>query len=185
MANSISHFSYGNHKLPKSIAIFNITPATTCPSDHLGLCAISAKCYAKRTERLRYHALVYRQWQSFFFDHCTVDEFIKALNPRVQFLRISESGDFRNQADVHKINEIADRLTHRNIKVYGYTARRDLDFSNLSSNLTMNGSGFMIHNQINIVNEPDASNGYICPGSCKVCDFCTQTHHTQIQIQIH
>jgi hypothetical protein len=185
MANTISHFSYGNHKLPKSIAIFNITPATYCPSDQLGLCSISGKCYAKRTERLRYHSLVYRQWQTFFFDHCSVDEFVKSLSHKAQYLRISESGDFRSQGDVEKISQIADRLKDRGVKVYGYTARRDLDFSKLSDNLTMNGSGFMVHNQIITVKEPDPLAGYICPGSCKLCTLCTQTHHSQIQIKIH
>ena len=45
---------FGNHKLPKSIAIFNMGPAMECPSLNMGLCQAyvgdKCVCYAMKAE---------------------------------------------------------------------------------------------------------------------------------------
>jgi hypothetical protein len=60
----------------------------------------------------------------------------------IRFIRFQESGDFRDQADVQKMSRIASLLPS-GVKAYTYTARKDLNYSGLSPNLAINGSGFM------------------------------------------
>jgi hypothetical protein len=61
----------GNHKLPKSTAIFNMASATDCPSLKLGLCSAVDEngklfCYAKKSEAgYRPDVLPYRRKKSF------------------------------------------------------------------------------------------------------------------------
>ena len=55
------------------------------------------------------------------------------------YMRFSGDGDFKSQADIDKMSDIADVLALANIKVYGYTTREDLDYSNISDNMTVNG----------------------------------------------
>jgi len=71
---------------------------------------------------------------------CTPELFVYELNKfAYNKLRFSESGDFRTQKDVDKASAIADLL---DVPVWTYTARRDLDFTNLPANFTVNGSGY-------------------------------------------
>ena len=108
----------GNKKLPKTTAIFCMTGAYngTCPSDKLGLCLNSKFCYAKRMEERWHHKLIpFRERQTKYWDSVTADQFVEDLLEanthrkvhKINALRISESGDFRNQADFDKVNEIA------------------------------------------------------------------------------
>ena len=50
-------FKRGNHKIGKDTLIFNMGPASLCPSKDRGLCQVAHKCYALRDER-RYHHVV-------------------------------------------------------------------------------------------------------------------------------
>ena len=50
-------FSKGNAKIGKDTIITNMSPAMKCPSDKLGLCKMSKKCYAKKAE-IQYHHVV-------------------------------------------------------------------------------------------------------------------------------
>ena len=47
------------------------------------------------------------------------------------------------------------------VKVYTYTARRDLDFSNVK-HLVVNGSGFMVHNNFTVVKEFSGKKRKMC-----------------------
>ena len=76
--------STGNHKIPKTTAIFNMGSAKDCPSAELGLCkaVVDGKsfCYAKKAEYLYPAVLPYRRRQ---------EEFWKAISAElfaVQFL---------------------------------------------------------------------------------------------------
>jgi hypothetical protein len=178
------NLKFGNHKLPASTAIFNLGAAMDCPSLKLGLCQVAGrcKCYALRDEeRFPVGPRQYRRRQLKVWDKLSAEEFAdqflavvkKRVNPTTAF-RINESGDFRHQADVDKMSRIADLLKPHGIKVYGYTARRDLDFSKVSRNLILNGSGFRVRGEFKFIpRKSDRPKGYgLCVGDCTVCDRC-------------
>jgi hypothetical protein len=180
------HIRYGNSKLPKTTAIFNICSATDCPSVKLGLCQAYKNgkciCYALKAE-MQYHHVVlpFRRRQEKVWDSLSGEdfawEFITIIDRRrtaTTALRLNESGDFRSQADVNKASEIARVLSHRGIVVYGYTARKDLDFSNVHPNLVINGSGFKVHGEFRMVmSKADKPEGYgMCCGDCRKCKRC-------------
>ncbi len=88
-------FSRGNHKLPRSIAIFNIPEIKTCPGK---TSACTQFCYAKKTS-IQYHHVVPPQQKrnlrlsiSKYFVHkiCTELSFMKSIDT----VRLHASGDF-------------------------------------------------------------------------------------------
>jgi hypothetical protein len=186
-------YSLGNSKLPYTTAIFNMTTATDCPADKLGLCQARRKnkegkeiqyCYALKTEKtFPKSSLIYRQKQAKFWDNCTVGSFIKQFKEshltgpkKITHLRLNECGDFRTQADVNKADRIAEVLKTYNIKVYCYTSRSDLDYSNVRY-LRIMGSGFKtsgIRGEFRIVeNASDKPDGFgVCPADCTKCKRC-------------
>ena len=103
--------SYGNSKLNgNNVMIFNITSASACPSDELGLCSLGPRngdksCYAYKAERMYKQVLPYRNRQTEWWDHhFSVDAFVQALRKTTKFFRFSEAGDFRHQEDVDKMS---------------------------------------------------------------------------------
>lgn len=187
-----SLFSFGNRKVGKDTAIFNMNPAFECPSEKMGLCELASKCYAKKAERLYPTVRQHREAQKLYWNKVTAKEFcnellltieLNCLN--VKYLRFSESGDFRNQNDVNKVNDIAEQLKGK-LKVYTYTANKDLDYSNLSDNLTVNGSGFMIHNNFYVYrNASEIIDKYICAGNCLKCNLCKVSKGRNIGVKLH
>lgn len=183
-------YSIGNKKIGKDTIIFNLTPALQCPSDKLGLCSIAKECYAKKAE-IQYPSVTpFRKRQAKQWEQITVDEFVKDIQTivdsrriRTKYLRINESGDFRSQQDIIKLSQIATELSRLKIKVYTYTHRSDLNYDNLSDNLTINGSGFMVHNNFTAVN--DYSSRITCVGDCRSCHICKTRHNVTIEVKIH
>lgn len=189
---TLNLFSFGNTKLPKSTAIFNLGTATDCPSAKLGLCKIpTGKCYALKAERMYKQVIPYRLRQMAFWSECTpesfVAEFIATVGKKaVKYLRFNEAGDFYGQPCVDKMSAIADLLKAYGIKCYVYTAREDLDFSNTSDNLTVNGSGFMVDNCFcPPVNMPENTNVAECLMDCRKCNKCAFAHHKFITVPLH
>jgi len=189
-------FTQGNHKLPKSTAIINITSAKNCPARKLGLCPIPRnKCYALKAERAcRPQVLPYRKRQAQIWKTAPAELIAEAIIRksfrctvnRIALLRFSESGDFRNQADVDKMSRIAYILHYVHIGVYGYTARHDLDFSKVDANMTVNGSNFMVHNKyIAIPKDELKTKTIVCPGNCRICSLCSKRKHVTIYTGIH
>jgi len=179
---------YGNRKLPKSTAIFNMNSAKDCPSLKLGMCDVGSKCYALKAERLYPQVLPYRERQEAYWDSVNAEEFAGAFlieverkRERVTHLRFSEAGDFKSQADVDKMNEIAFYLGYQSITVYGYTARRDLDFSK-AKHMTVLASGFTGTDGLflgvkgakhyHLEARKLGIRAFICPADCKVCTLC-------------
>jgi len=125
--------------------------------------------------------LPYRRKQTQIWDRLTAEEIADQIKETVnhkrkipiKFLRMQEAGDFRNQADVTKTSHLAG-LLRGVVTVYTYTARRDLDFSRISSNLIVNGSGFMVTNNFQVVNEfrPGPQCRGIKGGGCYGCKLC-------------
>jgi len=189
-------FSFGNSKLPYTTAVFNMTSATDCVSRKLRLCQVSKftkpggkhRCYALRTERMfPKTCLVYKRKQAAFWDKTGCECFITTLINTPYFknitaLRFNESGDFRTQADVDKADNIARCLP--GIKVYCYTARRDLDYSAVKY-LVVNGSGFSKPGTageflaVKDLRRKPAGYG-ICCGDCTTCHRCIDGKNTVV-----
>ena len=187
-----SLFSFGNLKVGNDTAIFNMTPAKYCPSAELGLCKVCDKCYARKAERLYPQVLPYRVRQMEFWQGVDTKIFVlifklvmESKRNKIKYLRFSESGDFCTQSDVDKVSGIAEQLKGI-VKVYTYTARKDLDFSNVSDNLTVNGSGFMVHNNFYIYRDKsELIDNFICGGDCLKCNLCKVSKKRNIAVKLH
>lgn len=180
--------SKGNKKIGNDTLIINITSATDCPSKKLGLCKHPGKCYAMKAERQYPACLPYRRSQTEVFDSMRVNDIvaefrrlIKASKTPVKYIRYSESGDFRSQQDVDKLSMIARHLHSDGVTMYGYTARRDLDFT--KAWMVVNGSGFMVHNEFKAVTDPQSGN--TCPGNCRDCNKCKVRSGQTIEVKYH
>lgn len=184
--------SVGNLKVGKDTIILNITSATDCESLKKGLCQVpEGKCYALRAEKQYPDVLPYRRKQMHIWDALTPEEIaedVKAMLVHkrkipIKFLRMQEAGDFRNQDDLNKMSRLAD-LLKGHVNVYTYTARKDLNYSRISGNLAINGSGFMISNNFKVVSQLEpgapACRG-IAGGGCYGCKLCKVKGHKVIQ----
>lgn len=192
-------FSIGNKKLGKDTAILNITPAHLCPSRQLGLCKLPAhgkgSCYAMKAERCYPSSLPFRLEQMWEWDHETAEEIAESVielnNPNrrrrtpIKFVRLSEAGDFRTQQDVDKASKIAELLEPAGITMYGYTTRSDLDYTAIHKNLTMNGTGFQIHNEFRPVRTNTGTVTDCCPGDCRACGLCKSRGGRTIEVLWH
>lgn len=176
--------SIGNKKLGRDTAIINFTSATDCPSKKLGLCQHCKICYAMKAERQYPAVLPYRRRQALQWDRESVSYIAGCITARnkVKYLRFSEAGDFKNQADVEKLGELAKLMP--DVVVYGYTARRDLSFKALPKNVVINGSGFFVHNQFKVVDKPSGK-AKVCPGNCRNCSICKVKHYTTTEVIKH
>jgi len=194
--------SNGNRKIGNDTLIFNMTPASKCPSEKLGLCVVADKCYAKKAE-VQYWSCVpgYREQQMLYWDNHTAKEFVDDLVPilnkykgSIKFIRFNESGDAKSQKDVSKLVRIRKLLTKTlddssgTVQMYIYTARKDLNWTTAmkTKGLTINGSNFMLNNNFNLVVEPeDAIGTSYCGGDCRVCNLCKYSKNKVINIRIH
>lgn len=190
--------AFGNRKLPKTTAIFNMTSATDCPSAARGVCKVADICYAKKAERIYPGCLPARRAQSVYWKRTSAAEFVtdfleavtyKAGAKRGQYkvtvLRLSEAGDFATQADLNKAVEIAEGLSAAGIGMYAYSAAHDFDYSDTKS-LVVNGSGFMADNEFTAVNKEDVVKSKpLCPGDCTKCSLCEKAAGLQIQVIKH
>jgi hypothetical protein len=177
---------FGNHKLGDDTAIFNMSTATDCPSKKLGLCEVhnqGIKCYAFKAEQ-QYPNTVpnarkkqHEYWKTHDANKIASDFIDKITRRRkeTRFFRFNESGDFEDQSDVDKLNLISLALKEVNgITTYGYTARRDLDFSKAqflvkgSSNDSGNNGKTIVIGLRDKIPE-----GFIeCPGGAQGCSKC-------------
>lgn len=181
-----SHIQFGNSKLPKTTAIFNMTSATDCVALALGLCHVEdipgrRYCYALHDEQQWPHVLPYRRRQAKVWDKISAVNFRNTFLPiahkkGVEMLRFNEAGDFRSQKDVTKAEKIAAYLEPHGILTHAYTSRRDLSFKKLRY-LNVIGSGFQKPGTIGefriveLGKEPPP--GYMkCPGKCFDCTAC-------------
>lgn len=188
----------GNHKIGKDTLIINITSAHDCISRKLGLCKHPEKCYAYSSECFRVahpiNCLKSRRKSARAWDKMTDFEIVRQIEDKIKiskkykikYLRFSESGDFKHQGDVEKLFRIANRLKNI-LNVYGYTARRDLDFRRVPDNMTINGSNFMVHN--NFKARPagviDNYNGLKCKMNCRICNLCKVRRKRIIMVKFH
>lgn len=132
----MSYFSFGNKKIDKSIAIFNITPVSTCLGKTIWC---ENHCYALKAQR-QYKQT--RAARSRNFDESKLDRFVEDVyrqillfKHKVTAIRIHESGDFYSQEYLNKWVEIAVKLS--SMSFYAYTKSYMLDFSSIPTNLTI------------------------------------------------
>jgi hypothetical protein len=134
--------------------------------------------------------LPYRRLQEFIWDNTSsLDIALQIIGiqknayKKARYLRFSESGDFKCQNDIAKMDYIAKMIKPYGITTYGYTARRDLDYSNVE-NMIVNGTGFMISNRIKLVKEYNDSMVLQCKSDCRVCDYCKIAGNKNIHFKI-
>ncbi len=190
-------FSFGNKKLPSSTMIFNMTSAHDCPSRALGLCRIPAdKCYARKAEVTWPATMPYRRRQAKLFKELSINELIGAFkcaimhrddrSEPVKQIRFSESGDFESYHALNKITKVfkALKVWRPHLVIYGYTARNDMDFTELQKVATVNGSNKMLDNYFQAV-ETTNKGDVVCPGDCNICNLCAVKGKKHIKIKFH
>jgi len=181
--------SNGNKKIGNDTLIINMNSATDCPSRAKGLCKVADKCYAMKAERCYPQVLPYRREQESYWDDTSAEDIandlrdiIKRKRNQIKYIRFSEAGDFKGQGDVDKMKDIASRIN--SLLFYGYTARNDLNYGDLPSNMIVNGSGFRVSNAFTAVPrilEEHTS----CPGDCRECNLCKEARGIDIKVLYH
>lgn len=144
------YVSFGNRKIDKSVAIFNLNAATDCPNAQTDNCQVPWNmCYAHKTENMYKQTLPYRRRQEYLWDCLDGDTFAKAFvelvsrkRNNVSALRFSEAGDFRHRGDIIKAERVASILSQHSIDTYTYSASNYLDWSNVN-HMTVNQSNDM------------------------------------------
>jgi hypothetical protein len=188
--------SYGNHKLPNTSMIFNMSSASKCPSRKRKLCKVPDLCYGVKIERYAplYRAYTERQgvyWKSHTAKQICKDlaEVIKGHNNPIRHFRYNESGDFNSQECISKLSDIATFLMF-NFKIitYGYSARGDLDFSNASFYCKSSGHCNGNHGKTVVFdpNTEDPPKGFfVCPGDCRSCTACKIAKKINVAFKKH
>jgi len=141
------YISWGNNKIDKSVAIFNMNSATDCPNADTERCQVPwESCYAHKAENIYPHALPYRRRQEYLWDSLDPETWAEAFlsivgrkRSPVTAVRFSEAGDFRSDSDIIRINRIAQILKPHGIDVYTYSASSFLNWD-LATDFTINQS---------------------------------------------
>lgn len=200
------YISFGNSKISKSVAIFNLNSATDCPNAETDNCQVDfGDCYAHKTEKMYTQTLPYRRRQEYLWDCLDADTWAKAFNMLVSrkrnavtAIRFSEAGDFRHRGDVIKVNRIAQLV---DVTVYTYSASDYLDWSE-ASDFTVNQSnnfseyGDRLYSAVPTAEDiPDdgiqcphdyqKSNGSDNPVKCGDCRACISKDAGDVYITLH
>jgi len=141
------YISFGNNKISKEVAIFNMNSATDCPNAETDNCQVPFEdCYAHKAENIYPQTLPYRRRQEYLWDCLDADTFAKAFlelverkRNSVSTIRFSEAGDFRHRGDIIKVNRISEIVGKAGIDVYTYSASDYLDWSE-AEHFTVNQS---------------------------------------------
>ena len=179
------YITFGNKKLPKTTAIYNIGCWFLCPGRLEGYCELSTVCYAKCREVMG--SVISSRLNNYYYwknnDAETIAEFIcysiklEILkgNP-VNLLRFNEVGEMEDQEELEKLVKISNIVYWKTgIKSYVYTHNKELNFNIERPNLTVNGSGFMVDNRFTVVKPEDykeyvdTQNCVECPQNCESC----------------
>lgn len=147
MTDIKKYVSWGtNSKLSESCIISNAGESLDCPSFNLGLCQAGEACYMRKIEKLRPNNRIKHARQSETYKVFTPNAFVDSIMAMVERSRVKtfnefrygESGDFYNQAQVDWYATVSAILRDSGIVVYGYTARTDLNLTQLVLNSQVN-----------------------------------------------
>lgn len=181
----IPYISFGNKKLPKTTAIYNIGTWFLCPGRLEGYCELSTVCYAKCREVMG--SVIQSRLNNYLFWKSNTAEKIAAFisysimaekmkGNQVNLLRFNEVGELEDQEDLVKMVKVSN-IVYKNtgVKSYTYTHNRNLNYNFERPNLTICGSGFMIDNRFTVV-KPEDYQQYVkdhncveCPQNCGDC----------------
>lgn len=187
-------FSKGNFKLPQTTYIINLGCAGLCPGRAIGTCNCCSICYAKNAETFRKECAINKRllqtlrWNALSAEQIAnqlLETSKRARTNKMKYLRINESGDVFVQDDIKKMSDIADILAKEGIITYTYSSRYDLDWSNKSDNLIVNGSSWMCDNSFIAVDDFTDDMKYRCNGECDTCDYCKKAEHKEIYVKVH
>ena len=179
------HITFGNKKLPKTTAIYNIGCWFLCPGRLEGYCELNTVCYAKCREVMgnviQSRLNNYYFWKSnnaekiaMFISYSIKAEQLKGN--QVNLLRFNEVGELEDRGDLEKMVKVSNIVyNNTGVKSYTYTHNRGLNFNIDRPNLTICGSGFMIDNKFNVI-KPENYKEYVkshgcieCPQKCELC----------------
>ena len=169
----------------RNVGIINMGDAHNCPSDIAGYCDVCDLCFGKNPERIWKRVSKYRRRQGRWWREASPDKLVAMAlyihnKHGVENLRFNEVSDFWSQADVDKLNIIADNTP---LNVFGYTANRYLDYTNASFALKLSHYGEYVPgttgNTIVLPKGTPAPKGYVlcpkttkktkCDEGCKIC----------------
>lgn len=179
------YITFGNKKLPKTTAIYNIGCWFLCPGRLNGFCELHDVCYAKCREVMG--SVIKSRLNNYYYwktnDVKTIAEFISysikletLKGNKVNLLRFNEVGEIENQQELEKMVKISNIIyALTGVQSYTYTHNRNLNFNIDRPNLTICGSGFMIDNCFTVV-KPEDYKQYVkdhkcieCPQKCELC----------------
>ena len=181
----VPYIAFGNKKLPKTTAIYNIGTWFLCPGRLNGFCELHQECYAKCREVMgsviSSRLNNYYFWKTnnaekiaMFISYSIKAELLKGNE--VNLLRFNEVGELENEDDLKKMIEVSNIVYERTgIKSYTYTHNRKLNFDVERPNLTICGSGFMVDNMFTVVKPEnykeyiDTHNAIECQQNCGDC----------------
>lgn len=199
------YIQFGNNKIAKSVAIFNMNSASDCPNRESKHCQVPwESCYAGRAERQYPAVLPYRRRQEFLWDCMTPELWADSFNALVSrkrndvtAIRFSEAGDFRSDADIIKVDRIAELV---DVDVYTYSASDYLDWD-LAEHFTVNQSNdFSEYGDRRFMALPEGSelpdDTVWCPfdysdksgderPKCGECRLCIDSEGPDVAIELH
>jgi hypothetical protein len=198
MIKSENYVAKGNLKLPKSTWVLNSGSATECPSMKLGLCQVGSKCYALKPEIQYPAALPYRKAQRRMIKTTSADEFAYGLlahnercRNKMDSFRYNEAGDFEDQSMVNWFVDTSKIFDNESIVSYGYTARTDLDLTELIAttgvNVSNDSGGWQDRgaNRFKTVKRFSGEADVECGMDCKVCSACSYSRGLLIECEVH
>lgn len=195
--HQMPHIAFGNKKLPKTTAIYNIGCWFLCPGRLNGFCELHDVCYAKCREVMG--SVINSRLNNYLFwktnDAETIAEFIvysikleKIKGNDINLLRFNEVGELEDKEDLNKMIDISNIVyALTGVKSYTYTHNRKLNYDVDRPNLTICGSGFMVDNRFTVV-KPEDYKKYVqdhncieCPQNCEYCgSICSKKHGIEI-----
>lgn len=191
------YISFGNKKLPKTTAIYNIGTWFLCPGRLEGFCELHDVCYAKSREVMgsvnKSRLNNYLFWKinnaekiAMFIIYSIKAEQLKGN--KVNLLRFNEVGEIENQEELEKMIKISNIVYLKTgVKSYTYTHNRGLNFNIDRPNLTICGSGFMVDNRFTVV-KPEDYKEYVNNTNCiecqQKCELCGSICSRKLGVEI-
>lgn len=191
------HITFGNKKLPKTTAIYNIGTWFLCPGRLEGYCELHQVCYAKCREVMG--SVIKNRLNNYYYwknnNTETIAEFISysikletLKGNKVNLLRFNEVGELEDQEDLVKMVKVSNIVFEKTgIKSYVYTHNRGLNFNIDRPNLTICGSGFMVDNKFTVV-KPEDYKQYVKDHKCieclQKCELCGSICSKKLGVEI-